>query len=442
MSRSSYVGIVAKSVVGRRAAPHSTTGTWLQRQTNHMRRAAPVPTRLASTAPWTTPKRGVNRIVGVRQFGTRLEALREALDADSRSLRSFDSGGRSEARSLEELLPAVRSAHPLVDSFGREHDYLRISLTERCNLRCRYCMPAEGVTLTESSSLLSSDEIVRLAKAFVEAGVKKIRLTGGEPLVRQDAIDICKQLAAIPGVQSLGITTNGLLLSRRLPRLLDAGVSALNISLDTLDEEKFTSLTRRQGFQRVLQSIDDAVVAGFPSVKVNVVVMRDVNHDEVCDFIELTRERPIDVRFIEFMPFGDNAWSDSRFYSYADMLHDVVERFSSAEVTRLVDGPSDTSKGYQLKGAAGRFGFITSMSEHFCRGCNRLRLTADGHIKVCLFGNEEVSLRDALRAGATDEQIMDIVGAAVGKKHAKLGGNADMYGIASAENRPMILIGG
>uniref|UniRef100_A0A7S1CNV5 GTP 3',8-cyclase n=1 Tax=Bicosoecida sp. CB-2014 TaxID=1486930 RepID=A0A7S1CNV5_9STRA len=416
----------------------------------------------AAAAPWRS--RGHPAVVAaarahvVRSFASsRLEALRGRLAEDGAApLATFRAAAegassapssttlaqREMAARLDAMLPTVRAAKPLTDSFGREHTYLRISLTERCNLRCRYCMPAEGVTLSEASHLLTSEEIVRLAALFVQAGVTKIRLTGGEPLVRRDAIDICAQLAALPGLQGLGITTNGLVLSRRLPRLRAAGVTGLNISLDTLDAKKFAALTRRQGFERVLKSIDDAVAEGIPSVKVNVVVMKGVNEEEVGDFVEMTRTKPVDVRFIEYMPFGENAWTDARFYSYADMLHDVVDRFSVDEVERLTDDAHDTSKGYRLRGAAGRFGFITSMSEHFCGGCNRLRLTADGHIKVCLFGTEEVSLRDAMRAGASDAQLLDIVGAAVGKKHFKLGGNADMYEIASGDNRPMILIGG
>ncbi|CAN1228749.1 GTP 3',8-cyclase, mitochondrial [Linum grandiflorum] len=247
----------------------------------------------------------------------------------------------------------------LVDSFGRMHTYLRISLTERCNLRCQYCMPSEGVELTPSPQLLTLDEIVRLAGLFVSSGVNKIRLTGGEPTVRK-------------GLDTLAITTNGLTLAKKLPNLKANGLTSVNISLDTLVPAKFEFLTRRKGHQRVVDSIHAAVECGYNPVKVNCVVMRGLNDDEICDFVELTRDKPINVRFIEFMPFDGN-----------------MKQFPSLE--RIKDHPTETAKNFKIEGHLGTVSFITSMTEHFCAGCNRLRLLADGNFKVCLFGPSEVS---------------------------------------------------
>lgn len=301
-------------------------------------------------------------------------------------------------------------------------------------------MPADGVALTPPASTLTTPEITRLASLFVASGVTKIRLTGGEPLVRPDAVAVVAGLAALPGLTSLGMTTNGLTLGRHLPALRAAGLTALNVSLDTLVPARFELITRRRGQGRVLDAVDAALAAGFASVKLNVVVMRGVNEDEVGDFVGLTRDRPLDVRFIEYMPFGGNAWSDARFVSYAEMLGAIGERTGALE--RVDDDPHDTCKHYRVPGHAGRIGFITSMTNHFCGGCNRLRLTADGALKVCLFGADEVSLRDVMRAGGTDDELAATVRAAVRRKHYSLGGKKDRHELARSDNRPMITIGG
>ena len=325
----------------------------------------------------------------------------------------------------------------LTDTFGRRHTYLRISLTERCNLRCQYCMPEEGVPLSPRDHLLTFEEIVRLARLFVRLGVDKIRLTGGEPLVRKDVEHLVEWLGQLPGLRTLALTTNGLLLPKKLARLQAAGVGLLNISLDTLRPERFTVITRRPGLPLVLEALDQAVAAGYDPVKVNCVVLRGFNDDELADFVALTEHRPFEIRFIEYMPFDGNGWNDGRFMPYTDMIARIEERFPALE--RLQDGPHDTSKTYRVPGFRGRVGFITSMSEHFCHSCNRLRLTADGHLKVCLFGQAEVSLRDALRSGADDETLAATIRAAVQRKKAA---HAGMYELARSENRPMILIGG
>ncbi|EDO45891.1 predicted protein, partial [Nematostella vectensis] len=325
----------------------------------------------------------------------------------------------------------------LTDTFGRQHNYLRISLTERCNLRCQYCMPEDGIKLTPSNEVLSSEEIILIARMFVKQGVTKIRLTGGEPLVRKDIIELCEELGSIEGLQDLGMTTNGITLARKLPHLQRAGLNLLNISLDTLVPQKFEFITRRKGWHKVMDAIDTALDLGYDPVKVNCVVMKGLNEDEICDFVSLTKNKAINVRLIEYMPFDGNKWNYSKFVSYKEMLKLIWERWP--DFSRLDDHPNDTSKGFQVPGFKGSVGFITSMSEQFCGSCNRLRITADGNLKVCLFGNSEVSLRDALRSGASTDEMLELIGAAVGRKKKQ---HAGMFNIVKQKNRPMILIGG
>ncbi|XP_051193721.1 GTP 3',8-cyclase, mitochondrial [Lolium perenne] len=337
-----------------------------------------------------------------------------------------------------EALPVeIPTSDMLIDSFGRFHNYLRISLTERCNLRCQYCMPAEGVELTPKSDLLSHDELIRVASLFVTSGVDKIRLTGGEPTVRKDLEDICLHLSGLKGLKTLAITTNGIVLSKKLPRLKECGLNALNISLDTLVPAKFEFMTRRKGHSKVMESIDTAIELGYNPVKINCVVMRGMNDDEICDFVELTRHKPINVRFIEFMPFDGNVWNVKKLVPYAEIMDKVRQHFEGVE--RLKDHPSDTAKNFKIDGHVGTISFITSMTEHFCAGCNRLRLLADGNFKVCLFGPSEVSLREPIHSGIDDAGLKEIISAAVKRKKAK---HAGMFDIAKTANRPMIHIGG
>ena len=326
--------------------------------------------------------------------------------------------------------------HVLSDGFGRLHTYLRISLVEHCNLRCRYCMPEGDLDWTPEESLLSDKEIIRLSRLFVEQGVDKIRLTGGEPLLRSGIEHITAAIGELPGVQTLAITTNGLLLPKKLKSLKNGGVNLLNISLDTLDPERFHEITRRKGLNLVLRAIDLAIAEGFNPVKVNCVVMRNFNEDELTDFVEWTRDLPIEVRFIEFMPFDGNQWDVRRLVSYQEMLDRIQGVYP---LKRVKNHPNDTSKTWSVPGFKGSVGFITSMTHNFCEGCNRLRITADGNLKVCLFGRSEVSLRDAMRSGASDNELLEIISSAVGRKRAR---HAGMHNIAAMDNRPMITIGG
>ncbi|KAJ3015434.1 UNVERIFIED_CONTAM: Molybdenum cofactor synthesis protein 1 [Siphonaria sp. JEL0065] len=305
-------------------------------------------------------------------------------------------------------------------------------------------MPASGVpALTPNSKLLTTNEIIRLATIFVkECGVEKIRLTGGEPTVRRDLVDIIDGLNQLRphGLTSIGMTTNGLALKSKLPQLKEAGLDHLNISLDTMSPHMFELLTRRRGHQSVVESIYAALDTGFKSVKLNNVIMNGVNDHEVVDFVELTRNNDLYVRFIEYMPFDGNQWSNKKFVPYKTSLSQITKFFNGIEITKASDDPNDTSKAYKLAGFKGKFGFITSMSEHFCSTCSRVRLLADGNLKVCLFGNSEVNLRDVLRSGSNvpDEEVIRVIEEAVRRKKKQ---HAGMENLAKMENRPMVLIG-
>ncbi|XP_031732686.1 molybdenum cofactor biosynthesis protein 1 isoform X1 [Anarrhichthys ocellatus] len=323
----------------------------------------------------------------------------------------------------------------LTDSFGRRHSYLRISLTEKCNLRCQYCMPDEGVKLTPRSQLLTTSEVLTLARLFIREGVQKIRLTGGEPLIKPDLLDFLKELRKLEGLKTIAVTTNGMNLARLLPKLKDAGLDLINISLDSLVPAKFEFIVRRKGFHKVMEGIDKAIEMGFNPVKVNCVVMRGLNEDELLDFVALTEKKPLEVRFIEYMPFDGNKWNFKKMVSYQEMLDLIRQQWPDLE---MLQTGRTTAKMFKVPGFTGQVGFITSMSEHFCGSCNRLRITADGNLKVCLFGSSEVSLRDVLRSGASDEELLQIIGAAVGSKKKQ---HAGMFSISKMKNRPMIHIG-
>ncbi|XP_053161377.1 molybdenum cofactor biosynthesis protein 1 isoform X2 [Hemicordylus capensis] len=297
-------------------------------------------------------------------------------------------------------------------------------------------MPEEGVQLTPKSELLTTQEIIALARLFVKEGVDKIRLTGGEPLIRPDVVDIIAQMRKLEGLQTIAVTTNGINLARLLPRLKDVGLDAINISLDTLVPAKFEFIVRRKGFHKVMEGIHKALELGYDPVKVNCVVMRGLNEDEVVDFVALTEKQPLDVRFIEYMPFDGNKWNFKKMVSYKEMLDTIKQRWPELEKLPCEEA-SSTAKTYKVPRFQGQVSFITSMSEHFCGSCNRLRITADGNLKVCLFGNSEVSLRDHLRSNATEEELVQIISAAVGRKKKQ---HAGMFNISQMKNRPMILI--
>ena len=298
-------------------------------------------------------------------------------------------------------------------------------------------MPEDGIVLSPRKEILTFEEIERLARLFIELGVTKIRLTGGEPLLRKDVEQLVESIGHLPGLVSLGITTSGLLLPAKIARLKAAGVNLINISLDTLDRDKFLVITRRDGFDQAMKAVEAAVAYGFDPVKINCVVMRGINDDELIAFAEWTEKMPIEVRFIEYMPFDGNAWSGAEFLPYLKMIETIKTRYPS--LVKIPDDPHNTSKIYQIPGFRGRLGFITSMSDHFCDSCNRIRLTANGQLKVCLFEKSNVSLRDVLRSGASDDELIRMIQDNLSRKNA---GHAGMHQVARTKNRPMILIGG
>lgn len=383
---------------------------------------------------------------------------------------------------VESRREAIKNAKPfsafLTDTFNRHHDYLRISLTEKCNLRCVYCMPEEGVPQSPPAELLTTPEIYLLSSIFVSEGVTKIRLTGGEPTVRRDILPLMHQIGSLrsQGLRELCITTNGITLHRKLDSMVEAGLTGVNLSLDTLDPWQFQIMTRRKGFEAVMKSIErilemNRLGAGI-KLKINCVVMRGMNEREIIPFVELGREQDLEVRFIEYMPFDGNKWSQGKMLSYQEMLDMIRAKYPT--LRKVQDAKNDTSKTYEIPGFVGRMGFITSMTHNFCGTCNRLRITSDGNLKVCLFGNAEVSLRDIIRKtnngnpideqafeamkqiemdrrqglpssqsplGGTEHEreLLDVIGLAVSRKKAK---HAGMGELENMKNRPMILIGG
>ena len=284
----------------------------------------------------------------------------------------------------------------LVDSFGRKINYLRLSVTDRCNMRCRYCMPASGIPLVAHDSILSYEDLLLIARAAVSMGVEKIRVTGGEPLVRREITHFLKELAALPGLRQLVLTTNGLHLEEMAEELREAGVQRLNISLDSLRAECFAEITRGASLSRVLAGIETAERAGFP-IKLNMVVMRGVNDAEIFDFAAMTLDRPVTVRFIEYMPAIRTENWESHIVPGEEILSRLGERFTLEPVARdVLSGPA---RDFRIPGAAGSIGIITAVSGHFCGECNRIRITATGKARSCLFSDASHDLRPILATG-------------------------------------------
>lgn len=328
----------------------------------------------------------------------------------------------------------------LTDSFGRQHDYLRISIMERCNLRCTYCMPEEGIQLRPREEFMRSEEILFLAKTFVDLGVKKIRLTGGEPLIRKDAANIIEQLGELP--VELTITTNGILVDRFIDVFKGAGIKSINVSVDTLIPSKMKEITRRDYYDPIMANIDLLAKEGF-TVKINKVVMKGVNDDEIEDFISWSINKPFHIRFIEFMPFDGNSWDWSKGVSYQEILLRAKQKFGAENIIRLTDQPNDTAKNFRVDGAQGTFAVISSVTNPFCDTCNRLRLTADGKIKNCLFSNQETDLLTALRNG---DDVGELIAWSVRNKKAVRAGMNSFKQFSDPdthkENRSMTTIGG
>jgi GTP 3',8-cyclase len=313
---------------------------------------------------------------------------------------------------------ARQTDNSLVDGFSRVITNLRISVTDRCNFRCRYCMPEEGMQWLERSALLTYEEIERLVRVFAGLGIRKIRLTGGEPLLRKDLHELVRKIHAIDGITDIAVTTNGVLLEEQAQRLADAGLHRMNISLDALDPARFAAMTRRESFDKVWRGIEAAGDAGLRPIKLNCVLVRGVNDAEIGPFARLVRTRPLVVRFIEFMPLGrDDEWSSDRVVPASE----VVARMEAEIGIKLIPlerhglQPADR---FRFADGNGEVGFISSVSEPFCGSCNRVRLTSDGKLRTCLFSLDETDLRALLRSERTDEELRTAIRDAVSRKEA------------------------
>ena len=327
---------------------------------------------------------------------------------------------------------------PLVDGLGRVHTKLRVSVTDRCNLRCTYCMPAEGAVFMPRGKLLTFEEIARVVAALAPAGVRRVRLTGGEPLVRTGVSDLAAMVAAVPGVEQVGLTTNALLLPKFAGDLREAGVTHVNISLDALDAEAFERVTRRDDFDRTMDGVDAALAAGFPSVKLNAVSMRGLTEDQLIPFAEFARETGLEVRFIEYMPLdADAAWERDKVLFAAD----IIERLSDVygPMRPLGEpGPAPATR-YAFADGRGSIGVIPSVSEPFCGHCDRFRLTADGKLRACLFSLDETDVRGIVRGGGSDADVLAAARDCVAGKWAGHRINLEDF---RQPSRPMHSIGG
>ncbi len=327
----------------------------------------------------------------------------------------------------------------LTDSHGRQITYLRLSITDRCNLRCFYCMPQADFNWMPPQKILRFEEIVQIVRVLASQGVKKVRFTGGEPLVRKDVVKLVADVSSLVGIEEVCLTTNGVLLRSMANGLYDAGLRHLNISLDTLKPERFLAITGRDFFDEVWKGIEKCIHLGFSPVKINFVMMRGKNDDEIVDFVRLTERLPIDVRFIEFMPIGKHSkWGRNYFISSDEALGRIEKEFGRLlPVERTKD--SGPAQMYRFEKGKGKIGFISPLSHRFCSSCNRLRITADGRVRLCLFSDIEIGLRERLRKGVTDDGLAQIFSDIITKKPARyLTNQTDVPSC----NRQMSSIGG
>ncbi len=291
----------------------------------------------------------------------------------------------------------------LIDNFGREISYLRVSITDRCNYRCIYCQSEKEFEFIPHQEILRFEEIVEIVQEAVNLGVTKVRITGGEPLVREGIVDFIRHLRKINKLEDISLTTNGFFLPEYAEKLKDAGLNRVNISLDSLQEEKYKKITRGGSLEKALKGIDSALKAGLLPIKINTVLIRGINDDEVEDFVRLTLERPLNIRFIEFMPSGEeeiNEFED-KFISVQEIKEKLIKKYLLNPIKiSTANGPA---KYYQIKGGQGTIGFITALSQHFCKTCNRIRLTSEGKLRPCLFSNKEIDIKKAIRKLARDK---------------------------------------
>ena len=334
----------------------------------------------------------------------------------------------------------IKTTTLLQDSYGRQHNYLRISLIEKCNLRCTYCMPEDGVLLTPREQLMTAEEVIAIAGIFVKNGVNKIRLTGGEPLLRKDFSTIAEGISAMP--VTLSITTNAILIDRYIDELKRYGINDINVSLDTLKPEKFMTITKRDQFKKAYDNILLLQENGF-HVKVNAVLLKDFNDDEIIDFIHLTQNQNINIRFIEFMPFDGNRWNRAKLVTESEILSRTEDYFGQNQLIAIPNESNFTARNFRIKGFLGTFGIISSVSNPFCDSCNRIRLTANGKLKNCLFSNAETDLLSPFRAGESIEPL--IAKRMLSKKAVRAGMDTPekMQDPKNhSDNRSMITIGG
>ncbi|REK10279.1 MAG: GTP 3',8-cyclase MoaA [Planctomycetota bacterium] len=328
---------------------------------------------------------------------------------------------------------------PLVDAFGRVHTNLRVSVTDRCNIRCFYCMPAENIRFKPRDELLTFEEIERFVRVVAAMGVDKIRLTGGEPLVRHDLPVLVRKLAEVPGIREVALTTNALLLAEHAAALKEAGLSRLNISLDSLEPETFRRIARRDGLDKVLAGIFAAQKVGFASIKLNAVALRGITEPEVVPLCQFARRHGLEMRFIEFMPLdADGNWDNEQVLT-GGRLREIIEAEIGPLVPLVSEDPAQPATDYAFAEGEGRIGFINPVTQPFCHRCNRLRLTAEGQVRNCLFSTEEWDARQLLRGGASDEQLALLVRESVGAKKAGHGINSDKF---LKPGRAMYQIGG
>jgi GTP 3',8-cyclase len=328
----------------------------------------------------------------------------------------------------------------MIDSFKREINYLRISITDRCNLRCRYCMPEEGLSLLNHEDILRYEEILRIVRASVALGIVKVRITGGEPLVRRGILDFLKELQAVDGLQEVTLTTNGVLLGKMASQLYDTGVKRINVSLDSLNPEKYSHITRGGDLQTVLDGIRIAHEVGFSPIKINVVVMKGFNDDEIFDFAAMAALNPYQIRFIELMSLDKACMQNESYLSNESLKARLMSVYDLELVEKTVKsaGPANV---YRIKGGVGQLGFIGAGSRHLCMACNRIRLTADGYLRTCLLSNKEIDIRSILRVGCSDQELIEMIVKAIGTKSETREGDSVANQIKKC-SRPMSAIGG
>jgi cyclic pyranopterin phosphate synthase len=312
--------------------------------------------------------------------------------------------------------PAEKSPDRLMDSFRRQVVYMRVSITDRCDLRCSYCMPPWGNHWMPQDTLLSYAELLRVIRIAADRGVYKVRVTGGEPLIRPGAVDFVRRLVQVPGIRQVALTTNGVHLAKHARSLYRVGLRKLNVSLDSLNRERFAQITRSDRLQQVWEGILAAIDAGFELVKINCVVQKGVNDDEVADLAALTATLPLDVRFIEFMPVADWDLWKRRYVSADDILARIERRFGGLTPLTGHDPGAGPAEHFRIAGHVGRVGVIRALSHDFCDRCNRIRLTADGKLRPCLFGRVAMDFRQPLQTGATDEALATLLDEALAIK--------------------------